>query len=1105
MKIPRNVLILFFVFLLLVLVLGVLYYKQDEESYMPQPKPNLPTGTYALSMVVVDASNQNTNKLVTVSTDGNVVINPTIGPINRASQSGRNNITTPRTQSGFTNQRQNVWSNMYSWWFPSTKEGFATKYNYNTDTIMINGVAYTNPLLFLPPGYAQTDPNTFKNIVIGDMLTYEPPGTRKYDTIDKTMNTVSKWRNINYGSDVVPRNMIEYNIPTDGLAIPPPGFSYSLTFTSGTDREIVWIIYNVDTNGNINYTPGSDTFTFNSGTNTWVNSGVNMTIIPTKGDYSAYITTSGSRSIVPGVSATTVTNPSTTTTSPATTTTSPATTTTSPATTTTNPSMTRAAYTGGPTSFATISTFNIECFNVNADKWQSAAAQSAAAQSAATQSAATQSAATTPGTTTTSAATTSATTVPAFTVAPNSYMVSTTITFNIAGIGFATYDIWMNNGSNNSNIADSTSSFTCVTGSCSTCSILPNCQGIQVITASPVSTSNPTVSNPTPTGSNPTPTGSNYTNIRQMITSVEVTLNQNLYYTVWLILYDINGNIVAASCPNTIIQIVPSMINNPAAYLNYTFSSSYLLIGGGGGGGQGGTGGGGICGQGGMVLVSGSNSSLMKLGYVMVMVNNIVQTKPITGNNAIITYTYDSYGNINVVGGQGGAGGGSSYASGIGNNGSSGTDAQIACTDMDNFPIVAQGGSGGKGGQGGNGGGNESCPNNYQTNQGTIVDNEQRGWGGWGGDVGNNGQNGMAGFESLNLYYFIVTGGTVVAPPTQGPTQGPTQCPACNACPTTTTLSSSTLSTNNTIQYPIPFTYGIDPISTTSVFQSAFQTFLSSFVPNLTSAVNVTNVTNSTTISVQTSPQGKTYIKIIPDKIPTVIPMIELSNYPAWQFQFVVNTISSPTPIPSMYGNDTVSVMNYLYTQNEYQQKLMNPTGSLPTNTGTMKFGLPCNMVSSLGLKQAIQAPNSSTLQFMSSNTPPPGNVYPSPSFLNSPYSFSSSYNPAYYYQANDGQGNYGRIWTPVTIFETTDTNSASVNLGTWYMYLDNGGVFHGYYHDYQKSSQGSAISADWEQMNALQYNHNKYYTIYFFQTDGIIAMFDITDNMGTISSTMGP
>ena len=580
-----------------------------------------------------------------------------------------------------------------------------------------------------------------------------------------------------------------------------------------------------------------------------------------------------------------------------------------------------------------------------------------------------------------------------------------------------------------------------------------------------------------------------------------MTLNQNLYYTVWLILYDINGNIVAASCPNTIIQIVPSMINNPAAYLIYTFSSSYLLIGGGGGGGQGGTGGGGICGQGGMVLVSGSNSSLMKLGYVMVMVNRVVQTKPITGNNAVITYTYDSYGNINVVGGQGGVGGGSSYASGIGNNGSSGTDAQIICTDMDNFPIVAQGGSGGKGGQGGKGGGNESCPNNYQKNQGSIVDNEQRGWGGWGGDVGNNGQNGMAGFESLNLYYFIVTGGTVVTPPTQGPTQ----CPACNACPTTTTLSSSTLSTNNTIQYPIPFTYGIDPISTTSVFQSAFQTFLSSFVPNLTSAVNVTNVTNSTTISVQTSPQGKTYIKIIPDKIPPVIPMIELSNYPAWQFQFVVNTISSPTPIPSMYGNDTVSVMNYLYTQNEYQQKLMNPTGALPTNTGTMKFGLPCKMMSSLGLKQAIQAPNSSTLQFMSSNTPPPGNVYPSPSFLNSPYSFSSSYNPAYYYQANDGQGNNGRIWTPVTIFETTDTNSASVNLGTWYMYLDNGGVFHGYYHDYQKSSQGSAISADWEQMNALQYNHNKYYTIYFFQTDGIIAMFDITDNMGTISSTMGP
>jgi len=1087
MKIPRNVLIFFFVFLLLVLVLGVLYYKQDEESYMPQPKPNLPTGTYALSMVVVDASNQSDNKLVTVSTDGNVVINPTIGPLSRIM-----NTTKPR--SGFTNRRNNLWSNIYSWFSPPVKEGiigtfkysgFLNYYQYDAETIFVGGVEYNNPLKYLPPGYDRTNTQTNKNLVWGDSLVYyPPPGT----------NNILGWRNIIGGTyRQMSTNFNGNHIPTDGLAIPPPGFLFvcdiQVTAPGETPaydfRSMIWFIYPVDINGNSinNANPPYDMFSFDNDRKSWeyIENSVYFTVTPTKGDYSNYVAIPSSKPIITSPPATiTTSSPATITTSP------PATiTTSSPTTTTTN-----------PLPVATISTFNIDHFNVNASKWQSGAAQSGAAQSGAAQSGAAQSGAAQSGATTPIATTT--TNPPVGTISPKSYMVSTTITFNIAGIGFSTYDIWMNNGSNNSNITSSTSSFTCVTGSCSTCSILPNCQGIQVVTASPIPTS-------TPAGStNPTPTGSNYTNIRQAITSVEVTLNQNLYYTIWLILYDSNGNILSTSCPNTVIQIVPSMMNNPAAYLNYTFSTSYLLIGGGGGGGQGGTGGGGICGQGGMVLVSGSNSSLMNPGYVMVMVNNVVQTKPITGNNAIITYTYDSYGNINVTGGQGGAGGGSAYASGIGNNGSNGSTAQIACTDLDNFPIVAQGGNGGKGGTGGNGGGKQSCPNNYQRNQGTMVDNEQRGWGGFGGDSGNNGQNGMAGFESLNLYYFMVTGGTNVTPPTQGPTQ----CPACNACPTTTTLSSSTLSTNNTIQYPIPLGYGIDPISTTSVFQSPFQTFLSSFVPNLTNAVNLTNVTNSTTISVQTSPQGKTYLKIIPDKIPSVIPVIELSNYPAWQFQFVVNTVSSPTPIPSMYGNDTVSVINYLYTQNEYQQKLVNPSGSLPTNTGTMKYGLPCNIVSSLGIKQAIQAPNATTLQFMSSNTPPPGNVFPSNSFLQNPYLFSSSYNPAYYYQANDGQGNYGRIWIPVTIYETTDMQSNSNDLGLWYMYLDNAGVFHGYYHDYQKSPQGTAISADWEQMNSLQYNHGKYYTIYFFHTDGVIAMFDITDNMGTNPSnpsTMGP
>ena len=56
-------------------------------------------------------------------------------------------------------------------------------------------------------------------------------------------------------------------------------------------------------------------------------------------------------------------------------------------------------------------------------------------------------------------------------------------------------------------------------------------------------------------------------------------------------------------------------------------------------------------------------------------------------------------------------------------------------------------------------------------------------------------------------------------------------------------------------------------------------------------------------------------------------------------------------------------------------------------------------------------------------------------------------------------------------------------------------GSFKGFYHDCQKSSVGTPISKEWEELNALQYKPGMVYTIYFFQTDGIVSMFDIVGN----------
>ena len=852
MKPFKNPLLLWFILLIFVLILGVIYHRQME-SYVPRPNPVLPTGPYSLSMVVADSSNSATNKLVTVSTDGTVIINPTIGPFPA---------------------------------FSNTKQGFETQKIKEGMGVMT--VAY---------------PDT-----------------------------------------------------------PMP------------------------------VTPMPDT----------------------------------------------------------------------PMPVTTMPVTTNNVIQSGPAT-ATISTFNIDHFNVN-PQWMGSTPTS------------------TPMSTTTNPSSVSSTPAPFL-----PYTVSTTITFNISGMGFSKYDIWMNNGSTNSNNVGSDSQFTCVTGACSTCSILPNCSSN---TASPTKavTTSPTIPKTTsPTGT--TATGSIYTATKQTITSVSVTLNENLYYTVWLILYDINGNVITSTCPNTVIQIVPSMANNPSMYLNYTFSYSYFLIGGGGGGGQGGSISNGTCGHSGQIVVS-NQGTISRPGYIMVKVNQVVQTKPITGQNATFVYTFDSNNNLNIMGGKGGSGTTNSLGQGV--NGMAGTDAKVACTDMDQFPIVAKGG---QGGQGGNSISNSGIA--CQTSNGDI---DGRGEGGSGGVAPNGkGGDGYMGYENINMYYFLVTGGTNANNP---PTIGPTPCAACQSCAEVGGGSSNLMGYNinqvGEIAFASPLSFVMDPLSSSSPFSSVSPTWLRS-------SVVLTNITSDTVVTVQTNPaQASTTITVIPNRIPNIVPLPEFSSYSAWQFQVSINQANitvAPTQSPSTpYGSDPQSILLSIAQQNQYQQNI-NDNITVPTSVPTsLSRGLPVSIQSSFSLSNSIQIMSDNTLRYLS-NTPSPQSIqiYPSNDFLNSPGSYPISYNPAFIYQKNDANQDNGRIWTPVNIYETNvpsnGGNNATIYLGVWYMYMDNTGLFQGFYHDCQKSSVGTPITSDWEELNALQYKPGMVYTVYFFQTDGIVSMFDIVGN----------
>ena len=866
MKNSKNSLILWFILLIFVLILGVVYYNQ-QESYMPQPNPILPPGPYAMSMVVSDPDHSASNKLVTVSTDGTVVINPTIGPF--------------PIKQGFENKNTNI------------QEGLS---NFTTS----------------------------------------PPTTR------------------------------------------PP-------------------------------------------------------------------TTAPSVSV--------------------------------------NPTTYNGQIQSGPAT-ATISVFNIDHFNVD-PKWSEGG---------------------TPPTTNTgsvSVGSTSTATPTPF----QPYTVSTTITFNVSGIGFANYDLWMNNGSTNSNNVGSNSQFTCVKGACGTCSILPNCPTINptnsvTVTPTNSATTKPTNSATTNPTSIPTGTGSTYTSTKQTITSVSVTLNENLYYTVWLILYDANGNVITSTCPNTVIQILPSFVNNPSMYLNYTFSYSYFLIGGGGGGGQAGSVGNGSCGNSGQIVVS-NKGTVSKPGYVMVLVDKIVQTKPITGQNSTFVYTTDVNNNLNIMGGKGGSSADNSLGQGA--SGMAGADAKIDCKDMDNFPIVAKGGLGGQGG---------NSMTNSAVCKSSNGDVDGRGEGGSGGVApSGKGGDGYMGYENINIYYFLVTGGTNANNP---PTIGPTPCAVCStSCAEvggggSSNLMGYNISQAGEINFAIPLSFVFDPVSSSSPWQldeNKFPLFRSSFVLEKITSDNVITVQSNADLT-------STTITVIPNRIPNIIPLPEFSSYSAWQFQVGINEVNvmiSPTLYPSTpSGTSTdrpvgVTTLFNVAGVNEYQKDIGDTligdySYEFNVNDYSFKEGFPVSIQSKFSLSNSIQIQNNNTLQFMS-NTPSARSIqiYPSNDFLNSPGSFPVSYNPAFIYQKNDSTNANGRIWTPVNIYETyvpkDGGKNTTIYLGVWYLYMDNMGSFKGFYHDCQKSSVGTPISKEWEELNALQYKPGMVYTIYFFQTDGIVSMFDIVGN----------
>jgi len=1093
MKPFKNTLLLWFILLIFVLILGVIYCNQVE-SYMPQPNPILPKGPYALSMVVSDPAHSATNKLVTVSTDGTVIINPTIGPFPVFSR------------QGFENQKSGFFSNPFQWFSQGkSKEGLVSgtvSTLITPDFVTANGVSYNNPLLFLPPFY--NDKNTIHNFY-GTNLVYIAAMKSYFFSKIISLSQVSTMLNYYYNNVVLKPSWASYiissasnTIITNNNAILtqsangpeaffnavdteysktnilsstpklPPGWNYirNVFNTEIANQYHIYEVCAVDSNGNtifnnnpelLNDTPGTllnvlEYYAFDISTNTWffINDPKNIsnfslgTAVSTPTDsFNNYVPTSS------------IITPSTTI-----------------------PVTTKNVIQSGPAT-ATISTFIIDHFNVNPN-WMGSGMSSTSAPTSI------------PTSTPFSAISSSNTPKPF-----QPYVVSTTITFNLSGIGFSTYDIWMNNGSTNSNNVGSNSQFTCVTGACSTCSILPNCSTKTISTANVTNPTNPATTKPTTSitstpGPTSIPTASTYTNTKQSVTSVSVTLNENLYYTIWLILYDINGNVITSTCPNTVIQILPSMVNNPSMYLNYTFSYSYFLIGGGGGGGQGGSLGNGTCGHSGQIVVS-NRGTIAQPGYVMVLVNQVVQTKPITGQNATFIYTFDSNNNLNIMGGKGGSA--TTNTLGQGANGMAGADAKIACTDVDQFPIVAKGGQGGQGGN--------SISNSGVVCQSSNGDIDGRGEGGSGGNPPNGkGGDGYMGYENINIYYFLVTGGTN---PNNPPTIGPTPCAVavCKSCAEvgggSSNLMGYNISQTGEIQFASPLSFIIDPFSSSS---SLFNTLSPSL---LSSSVKLDSITSDTVITVQSnSDQSSITISVIPNKIPNIIPLPEFSSYSAWQFQFTMNnsniTISPTQSLSTPYGSDPATVLNNIAAQNQYQQNIndnINAPTSVPT---TMQRGLPVSIQTKFSLSNSIQILNKNTLQYMS-NTPSARSIqiYPSDDFLNSPNSYPVSYNPAFIYQKNDSTHANGRIWTPANIYETyvpsNGEKNVTIYLGVWYIYMDNTGLFKGFYHDCQKSSVGTPITSDWEELNALQYKPGMTYTVYFFQTDGIISMFDIDGN----------
>jgi hypothetical protein len=682
------------------------------------------------------------------------------------------------------------------------------------------------------------------------------------------------------------------------------------------------------------------------------------------------------------------------------------------------------------------------------------------------------------------------------------YRVSTAMTFAVAGMDFLTADIVLSGGeygatgvslitgkpfidsttsttpSNNPSII-TTMATTMATTSAATTSAATTSAATTMATTSAATTKASSSSPPT---SGPL---SQSVSIQYVTSNQSYRFDQNTTYTINLVLYTESGIISASKCRNTVLQIVPSLSNNSNNFFNYTFYINYLLIGGGGGGGSAGgnqssvIGG---AGQGGLAGAIQEDARFITSSATAIL----PKTRPRVVPEPIITYSRLTTGTsrLSQIGVPGGKGGKETQSSNMGLPGEKGIDAQIQCNQyLSDGPIVAKGGAGGSGGKA-----NVNSQQQYNP-QGTSNDSQYKlGWGGDGGRIANDsGVDGNTGIIDLDLYYFVVTGGSDVNIIT--PT--PPACPVVTcAAPRSMWQTTPTPDTSETSEWEFDWILSIlginrftmNPSDATQLAQF-IQQFVAIFpVPPYTqiavdqlklAATTIYNMLPlvrigefNTNLGSTTVTKSGDIITLRPSAPPLrIIPDSKYASYPAWQFQYTHSVES--IGLLSKYMNDLYNPTNgtLLPISKEAKQVIVLP------------FEIQNNLNSQL-----------SRLNFQNGST-----AAPSANYCLHPQN-SNAYNLAYDYAA-DG------FWVPVHLFLSMVTISGSTqsvqsdDLNVWYLFVGTDGVIRGLYaypnneRDVTKPSVSQRPSTEFQLFNTNPTNvtADLFYTIYLPYTDGVI------------------